>query len=78
MDLFYWTGRNRELDFVLSKANQLIAIELKPTAHKTRLPGIAEFSKQLPAAKKTSCRQPGDPVGRVFAHACGGVVLKKF
>jgi len=52
MDLFYWAGRNRELDFVLSRGNELIAIEVKTTAHKTRLPGIAEFSKQFPAAKK--------------------------
>jgi hypothetical protein len=52
IDLFYWAGRNRELDFVLSRANELIAIEVKTTAHKTRLPGIAEFSKQFPAAKK--------------------------
>jgi predicted AAA+ superfamily ATPase len=52
MDLFYRAGRNRELDFVLSRGNELIAIEVKTTAHKTRLPGIAEFSKQFPAAKK--------------------------
>ncbi|MGD8892675.1 MAG: ATP-binding protein [Desulfobacterales bacterium] len=52
IDLFYWAGRNRELDFVLSRGNELIAIEVKTTAHKTRLPGIAEFSKQFPAAKK--------------------------
>jgi hypothetical protein len=52
IDLFYWAGRNRELDFVLSGGNELIAIEVKTTAHKTRLPGIAEFSKQFPAAKK--------------------------
>jgi len=52
MDLFYWGGRNRELDFVLSGANQLIDIESKPTAHKMRIPKIAKFSKQFPAAKK--------------------------
>jgi predicted AAA+ superfamily ATPase len=52
MDLFYRAGRNRELDFVLSRGNELIAIEVKTTAHKTILPGIAEFSKQFPAAKK--------------------------
>jgi hypothetical protein len=78
MDLFYWAGRNREFDVVLSGANQLIAIEIKPTAYKMRIPGIAEFSKQFPAAKKTFCGKPGGPVGRIFAHACGSVVLKKF
>jgi len=62
IDLFYWAGRNRELDFVLSKGNELIAIEVKTTAHKTRLPGIAEFSKQFPAAKKLLVGNQGTPL----------------
>jgi len=62
IDLFYWAGRNRELDFVLSRGNELIAIEVKPTAHKMRLPGIAEFSKQFPAAKKLLVGSQGIPL----------------
>jgi predicted AAA+ superfamily ATPase len=62
MDLFYWADRNRELDFVLSRGNELIAIEVKTTAHKTRLPGIAEFSKQFPAAKKLLVGNQGIPL----------------
>ena len=62
MELFYWAGRNRELDFVLSRGNELIAIEVKTTAHKTRLPGIAEFSKQFPAAKKLLVGNQGIPL----------------
>jgi predicted AAA+ superfamily ATPase len=62
MDLSYWAGRNRELDFVLSRTNQLIAIEVKTTAQKTRLPGIAEFSKQFPAAKKLLVGSQGIPL----------------
>jgi len=62
IDLFYWAGRNRELDFVLSRGNELIAIEVKTTAHKTRLPGIAEFSKQFPAAKKLLVGNQGIPL----------------
>jgi predicted AAA+ superfamily ATPase len=62
MDLFYWAGRNREFDFVLSGGNQLIAIEVKTTAHKTRLPGIAEFSKHFPATKKLLVGNQGIPL----------------
>ena len=62
MDLFYWAGRNRELDFVLSRGNELIAIEVKTTAHKTRLPGIAEFSKQFPVTKKLLVGNQGIPL----------------
>jgi len=62
IDLFYWAGRNRELDFVLSGGNELIAIEVKTTAHKIRLPGISEFSKQFPAAKKLLVGSQGIPL----------------
>ena len=62
IDLFYWADRNRELDFVLSRGNELIAIEVKTTAHKTRLPGIAEFSTQFPAAKKLLVGNQGIPL----------------
>jgi len=62
IDLFYWAGRNRELDFVLARGNELIAIEVKTTAHKSRLPGIAAFSKQFPAAKKLLVGNQGIPV----------------
>ena len=62
IDLFYWAGRNRELDFVLSRGNELIAIEVKTTAHKTRLPGISEFSKQFPATKKLLVGSQGIPL----------------
>ena len=62
MGLFYWAGRNRELDFVLSGANQLIAIESKSTAHKMRIPKITKFSKQFSAAKKLFVGSYGIPL----------------
>jgi len=62
IDLFYWAGRNRELDFVLARGKDLIAIEVKSTTRKTRLPGIAEFSKQFPKAKKLLVGEQGIPL----------------
>jgi predicted AAA+ superfamily ATPase len=62
IDLFYWAGRNRELDFVLSRGSDLIAIEVKTTAHKTRLPGITEFSKQFHVSKKLLVGNQGIPL----------------
>lgn len=62
IDLFYWAGRNRELDFVLTRGNDLIAIEVKSTARKTRLPGMDEFSKQFPTAKKLLVGEQGIPL----------------
>ncbi len=62
IDLFYWAGRNRELDFVLSRGSELIAIEVKTTLHKTKLPGIVEFSKQFSVAKKILVGNQGIPL----------------
>jgi predicted AAA+ superfamily ATPase len=62
IDLFYWAGRNRELDFVLSRGSELIAIEVKTTAHKKKLPGIVEFSKQFPFSKKLLVGNQGIPL----------------
>lgn len=62
IDLYYWAGRNRELDIVLSRGNDLIAIEVKSTAQKTNLPGIAAFSKQFPVTRKLMVGAQGIPL----------------
>ena len=62
IDLFYWSGRNCELDFVLSRGNELISIEVKTSADKKRLPGIVEFSKQFPLSKKLLVGNQGIPL----------------
>jgi len=51
-DLFYWSGRNREVDFVLCKGKDLVAIEVKSGFRKTSLPGIEAFSKEFKVKKK--------------------------
>jgi uncharacterized protein len=52
INVYYWAGRNREVDFVLSGGDELIAIEVKSSAKKTNLPGISEFAKEFPVTKK--------------------------
>jgi predicted AAA+ superfamily ATPase len=51
-DLFYWSGRNREVDFVLCRGKQIIAIEVKSGRKKTALPGIEAFSKEFDVKRK--------------------------
>jgi hypothetical protein len=51
-DLFYWSGRNREVDFVLCRGKQIIAIEVKSGRKKTALPGIEAFSKEFGVTRK--------------------------
>ncbi len=50
--VYYWAGRNREVDFVLSRGKQLTVIEVKSGGQKTSLPGIDAFSKEYHVSKK--------------------------
>jgi uncharacterized protein len=51
-ELFYWAGKNREVDFVLRRGKKLVAIEVKSGRRKQGLPGIEAFSKEFPVTKK--------------------------
>ncbi|MBI5075294.1 MAG: ATP-binding protein [Nitrospirae bacterium] len=51
-ELFYWAGKNREVDFVLRRGKKLVAIEVKSGRKKQALPGIEAFSKEFPVTKK--------------------------
>jgi uncharacterized protein len=62
IEMFYWAGRNRELDFVLSRGTNLVAIEVKSGQRKTSLPGIEAFSKQFKVKKKLLVGAQGIPI----------------
>jgi len=61
-DIFYWSSRNREVDFVLQRGDNLTAIEVKSTLRKTTLPGIAAFSKTFPVKRKLLVGAQGIPL----------------
>jgi predicted AAA+ superfamily ATPase len=52
IELFYWSNRNREVDFVLRRGRELAAIEVKSGRRRTNLPGIGAFSKEFRVKKK--------------------------
>ncbi len=52
IELFYWSSRNREVDFVLKKGRALIAIEVKSGRKKGTLPGMEAFSKEFRVSRK--------------------------
>jgi hypothetical protein len=52
LQLYYWAGSNREVDFVLSNGTKLVAIEVKSGRKKTNLPGLELFSKEFNVSKK--------------------------
>lgn len=63
--IFYWRERNREVDFILTKGKDIVAIEVKSGKKKEVLPGIALFAK-IYAPKK------------VLLVGTGGMEIKDF
>jgi len=61
-ELFYWSSRNREVDFVLKRGENLVAIEVKSNLRKTSLPGIEAFSKEFRVKRKLLVGAQGIPL----------------
>jgi predicted AAA+ superfamily ATPase len=62
LDLFYWRDVNQEVDFVLVKGGNIIAIEVKSTRRRTSLPGIEAFARQFKVHKKLLVGGQGIPL----------------
>lgn len=62
IDVFYWTGRNREVDFVLRRGKKLTAIEVKSAKRDDRLPGMAAFANAFPVTRKLLVGADGIPL----------------
>jgi predicted AAA+ superfamily ATPase len=61
-EVFYWSSRNREVDFVLRQGDNLVAIEVKSNLRKTSIPGIEAFSKEFDVKRKLLVGAQGIPV----------------
>ena len=62
IEVFYWSSRNREVDFVLSRGKSLVALEVKSGRRKVTLPGIEAFSTEFQVTKKLLVGAQGIPV----------------
>lgn len=51
-ELYYWSERNREVDFVIRSGKKLVAIEVKSGLRRDSLPGMCAFSDAFGDAKK--------------------------
>lgn len=47
IEIYYWRERNKEVDFILKKNSDIVAIEVKSGKKKLALSGIIEFSKKF-------------------------------
>ena len=52
LDVTYWRERNHEVDFVLQRGTECVAIEVKSGRRRESLPGMAAFAKHF-SPKKT-------------------------
>ena len=66
LDLSYWAGRNREVDFILSRGQDIVAIEVKSGRRKEALPGTEAFSKEFRVKKKMLVGKQGIPLEQFF------------
>lgn len=62
IDLYYWSGRNHEVDFVLKRGQTLVAVEVKSGRKKSSYPGIEKFSREFPVKKKLLVGRGGLPI----------------
>lgn len=63
-ELFYWLDRNQEVDFVLRRGKELVAIEVKSGGRKARLNGMKAFCESHRVKKKLLVGADGIPLER--------------
>lgn len=51
LEVTYWRERNHEVDFVLQRGTELVAIEVKSGRRRESLPGMAAFAKHFSPKK---------------------------
>ena len=66
LELSYWAGRNREVDFVLSRGQDIVAIEVKSGRRKAALPGTEAFSKEFKVKRNLLVGKQGIPLEQFF------------
>ncbi len=69
--LGYWRDRNREVDFVLSRGDQLCAIEVKSGRRRGTLAGMRAFDKAFTPGRKLLVGTRGVPVEEFLSYPVG-------
>ncbi|MFC1566968.1 ATP-binding protein [bacterium] len=62
IELYYWAGYNKEVDFVLVKGEKIVAIEVKSSRVKDTLPGMDFFCREFKTNKKLLVGKTGIPI----------------
>lgn len=62
VEVFYWSSRNREVDFVLRRGKHLAAIEVKSGRGRASLPGMEAFCREFRVGRKLLVGAQGFPL----------------
>ena len=62
VSVHYWSAGTREVDFVIAKGANAVAIEVKSTRRRGRLPGMEAFSREFDVRKKLLVGADGIPI----------------
>ena len=68
LEVFYWRERNKEVDFVLSRNNVLVAIEVKSGVSKGSMPGMEVFGRIFKPKRKLLVGGDGILLERFLSH----------
>jgi predicted AAA+ superfamily ATPase len=66
LQVFYWAGSNREVDYILTRGKTAVAIEVKSGSGRTALPGMEMLSRNYKIAKKMLVGGDGIPLEDFF------------
>ncbi len=61
-EVLYWRDRGREVDFVVERGEQLVAIEVKSSRRRDGLPGMAAFEEAFGPVRKRLVGGDGTPL----------------
>lgn len=68
IEVYYWREHQSEVDFVLHRGGQLLAIEVKSGLIKARQPGMAAFRRTFPQARSLLIGREGIPIDEFLRH----------
>ena len=68
LEVFYWRERNKEVDFILRRNKDLLAIEIKSGATKGNLPGMEEFGRIFKPKHKLLVGGDGISLEKFLSH----------
>ena len=69
--IYYWRDGNHEVDFVLERARQLVAIEVKSRRRQGRLTGIDAFTARFQRARSMLVGADGTPIEEFLSFPAG-------